>query len=57
MSTPTKPGDESLAYFWTDFWQEAEHEADRDLKEGNVEAYESVEDLIKALEHPAEQSA
>ena len=47
---PQKLIDKSQAYFWSESWQEAEQEAERDLAEGRVEAYETVEDLIAALE-------
>ena len=47
---PKRLIDKSQAYFWTKEWQEAEHEAERDLAEGRVRAYEDVEDLIAALE-------
>lgn len=42
--------DKSQAYFWTEAWQEAEREAESDIDEGRVEAYETVDDLIAALE-------
>jgi hypothetical protein len=42
--------DESQSYFWTDQWQEAEREAECDIDEGRVEAYEKADDLIAALE-------
>jgi len=47
---PQKLIDKSQAYFWSESWQEAEQEAERDLAEGRVEAYETVDDLIAALE-------
>ncbi len=47
---PKKLIDKSQAYFWTEDWQEAEREAERDLSEGRVEAYETVDELIAALE-------
>ena len=43
---PQKLVDKSQAYFWSESWQNAE----RDIAEGRVEAYETVEDLIAALE-------
>ena len=48
--TPQKLIDKSQAYFWNESWQNAEREAERDIAEGRVEAYETVEDLIAALE-------
>ena len=47
---PKKLIDKSQAYFWTEDWQKAEKEAERDLAEGRVEAYETVDELISALE-------
>ena len=47
---PQKLVDKSQAYFWCESWQNAEREAERDIAEGRVEAYETVEDLIAALE-------
>jgi AbrB family looped-hinge helix DNA binding protein len=47
---PKKLIDKSQAYFWTVDWQEAEKEAERDLAEGRVESYETVDDLIAGLE-------
>jgi len=41
--------DKSQAYFWTREWQEAEKEADRDIREGRVKAFDSTEELIKEL--------
>jgi antitoxin MazE len=48
--TPKRLIDKSQAYFWTEEWQEAEREAESDINEGRVEAYETVDDLIAALE-------
>ncbi len=47
---PKKLIDKSQAYFWTEDWQEAEREAERDLAEGRVEAYETVDELSAGLE-------
>ena len=46
---PQKLIEKSQAYFWSESWQNAEREAERDSAEGRVEAYETVEDLIAAL--------
>lgn len=51
--TPKKLIDKSQAYFWTEAWQHAEREAQADIAEGRMEAYESVEDLIAALDEDA----
>lgn len=40
----------SQKWFWTDDWQEGEQEADEDIKQGRVEAFEDVHDLIAELE-------
>ena len=46
---PQKLIEKSQAYFWSESWQDAEREAERDSAEGRVEVYETVEDLIAAL--------
>ena len=47
---PKKLVDKSQAYFWTRKWQEAEREADEDIKAGRVKTFDSVEELISDLE-------
>ena len=47
--TPKKLVDRSQTYFWTKEWQEAEKEADEDIKAGRVESFDSVEELLKDL--------
>ena len=37
------------SYFWTKEWQEAEAEADEDIKNGRVTRYSTVEELIADL--------
>lgn len=37
------------SYFWTKEWQEAEAEADDDIKHGRVARFPNVEDAIKDL--------
>jgi AbrB family looped-hinge helix DNA binding protein len=51
--TPKKLIDKSLAYFWTEAWQRAEREAQSDIAEGQVEAYDTVDDLIAVLDQDA----
>ena len=46
---PKRLGDKSQAYFWTKKWQEAEKEADEDVKAGRVKTFDSVEELVKDL--------
>ncbi|MDO8655405.1 MAG: AbrB/MazE/SpoVT family DNA-binding domain-containing protein [bacterium] len=46
---PKKLVDKSQAYFWTKEWQEAEKEADRDIKEGRTKTFASTEELIEEL--------
>ena len=46
---PKRLVDKSQAYFWTKKWQEAEKEADKDIKAGRVKAFDSVEELVKDL--------
>lgn len=47
---PKKLIDTSQSYFWTQKWQEAEKEADADIKAGRVKAFDTVDDLIKELD-------
>lgn len=51
--TPKKLIDKSQAYFWTETWQQAEREAEEDVAEGHVTAFETVDDLIAALDQDA----
>jgi len=50
QKVPKKLVDKSQAYFWTRKWQEAEREADEDIKAGRVKAFDSVDELIKDLD-------
>lgn len=45
----------SQAYFWTKAWQEAEQEAENDIRSGRGKTFDSVEELIKDLEGSASQ--
>jgi AbrB family looped-hinge helix DNA binding protein len=46
---PKKLVDKNQAYFWTQKWQEAEGEADEDIKAGRVKTFDSADELIKDL--------
>ena len=37
------------SWFWTPEWQQAEREADKDIREGNVLTFDNVHDLIEHL--------
>lgn len=50
LLTPKKLIDKSQAYFWTEEWQEAEREAEEDIRAGRVERFQSVEELLADLE-------
>ena len=50
MLMPKKLIDKNQAYFWTKRWQEAEREADEDIKAGRVKTFDSVDELIKDLD-------
>ncbi len=50
MLTPKKLVDKSQTYFWTKQWQDAEKEADGDIKAGRVKVFNTVEELIKELD-------
>jgi len=47
---PKRLVDKSQAYFWTKRWQDAEREADGDIKAGRVKTFDSVDELIKDLD-------
>jgi hypothetical protein len=51
--TPKKLIDKSQAYFWTEAWQRSEREAEKDIAEGRVTAFETVDDLMAALDEDA----
>lgn len=46
---PKKLVDKNQSYFWTKEWQEAEREAAKDIKEGRIKVFQSVDELIKDL--------
>lgn len=39
----------SQAWFWSNSWQRKEKEADKDIREGKVKSFSSVEALLKDL--------
>ena len=39
----------SQRYFWTKKWQKSERQADKDIKEGKVKEFNSVNELIEDL--------
>ncbi|MBM3248761.1 MAG: AbrB/MazE/SpoVT family DNA-binding domain-containing protein [Candidatus Omnitrophica bacterium] len=47
---PKKAIDAEQSWFWSKEWQEAEKEADADLKSGEVKKFKTVEELIKNLD-------
>jgi AbrB family looped-hinge helix DNA binding protein len=47
---PKRLVDKNQAYFWTKKWQDAEKEADEDVRAGRVKVFDSVEELTKDLE-------
>ena len=48
--TPKRLIDKDQAYFWSREWQEAEREAEEDIRAGRVKEFASVEDLFRDLE-------
>jgi antitoxin MazE len=48
--SPKKAVDAEQAWFWTKDWQEAEKEAETDLRSGKVKKYNSIKELIKGLD-------
>lgn len=47
---PKKTIDANQTWFWTKQWQEAEKEAQADIRSGRVKKFKNVEDLIKELD-------
>lgn len=47
---PKKLVDKGQAYFWTKKWQEAEREANEDIRTGRVRTFDSADELIKDLD-------
>ena len=48
--SPAKTIDAEQSWFWTREWQEAEKEAEEDMKSGRVEKFKNVQELIKGLD-------
>jgi AbrB family looped-hinge helix DNA binding protein len=42
--------DRSQAFFWTKRWQQAEHMVEDDLQAGRYQDFDTMDDLIKAME-------
>ena len=51
---PKKLIDKSQAYFWSEAWQRAEREAEHDIAEGRTATYETVDELLAALEQDSD---
>ena len=47
---PKRVIDKGQAYFWSDAWQEGEREAEEDLRQGRVEQFETLDELIADLD-------
>lgn len=47
---PKKTIDADQAWFWSKEWQDAEREAEEDIKAGRVRRFKNVEDLIKDID-------
>ena len=47
--SPKRAVDLDQAWFWTKEWQEAEREAEADIKAGRVKKAKSAEELIRSL--------
>jgi len=50
LLTPKKLIDKSQSYFWTKKWQDAEKQADNDIKSGRTKSFKSAKDLLRDLE-------
>jgi AbrB family looped-hinge helix DNA binding protein len=49
---PKKTIDAKQSWFWSKEWQEAEKEAETDLRAGRVKKFKNVEELINDLDKP-----
>jgi AbrB family looped-hinge helix DNA binding protein len=47
---PKRVIDKDQAYFWNDAWQEGEREAEQDLRQGRVEHFETLDELVADLD-------
>ena len=47
---PKRVIDKDQAYFWSDAWQEGEREAEDDLRQGRVERFETLDELVADLD-------
>ncbi len=47
---PQETIDKDQAWFWMERWQKLEEEAEREIREGKVKSFDSVEDLIDEME-------
>lgn len=50
--TPKLLIDKSQSYFWTEAWQQDEQQAEADIQEDRVQAFETVDDLVNWLDKP-----
>jgi AbrB family looped-hinge helix DNA binding protein len=51
---PVRAIDPEQAWFWTERWQKMEREVQADIDAGRVHTYDSMEELIAALEKRAD---
>jgi len=42
--------DPDQAWYWTQEWQDAEREAEKEIKTGQVDKYETGEDFLRTLQ-------
>jgi len=47
---PQKIIDKNQDWFWTEQWQKLEAEAEKDIREGRVKTFDSVEELFDEIE-------
>jgi len=47
---PLKVIDKSQDWFWTERWQKLEADAEKDIQEGRVKTFDSVEELFDEIE-------
>ncbi len=51
---PQETVDKDQAWFWTERWQKLEAEAENDIREGRVKAFDSVEELFHEIEEKSQ---
>lgn len=48
-STQEQETKDDQSWYWSDYWQELEREADQDLINGNYEEFDNLDDFINSI--------